>query len=262
MESERGLDTYFIEPEPGANNDELIDQQIEENRQWLQYAIPKAAKGDEAVTSSIVDDYGTSLAESVIHNYFNGFTNEKDDLIQEGRLALLRVIEKYKEGSLPDDFDAYNYCFSSVKNAMSSHLRTEFRHQHPGFSLDLVKKLGLDPIRIESLDQPVTITSSEDSLNTFEGSKSELLPDTRSQSPYQELIVDQILEEIFVYMNQVPPLQQGILTLFLGLTNDGRQHTYEEIAETLHISRAKVGYWVRKQSSELSERLAPLLESK
>ena len=194
------------------------------------------------------------------------------DLVQEGNLGLMRAVDKfqYRRGFKFSTYATW-WIRQAVTRAIADSGRTIRLPVHVIESLNriaaarrgLVGELGRDPtiqelaartripaekvmllIRsgapLASLDAPV----SEDSVF------GEFLPDTGARSPEAPLLEEDTLRRVKLALDSLTPRERLVLEMRYGIVN-AREHTLEEIARRLGVSRERV----RQIEKETMERL-------
>lgn len=178
-----------------------------------------ARQGDKAAQTALIENILPSIriAAAKIKKLYSGIALEKDDLIQEALIGLLRAIETYD----PDTGTLFRtYAQTVLENAM----------------LDYVRKCAAalpDSGAVISLDAPPPGFDPNEGV-TY----ANILPDDYSRNPEQIFIRKETIMEVRTALQRIPDRERTYLHYRYGFLDDVL-HEQNETAAHFHLSLSR-----------------------
>jgi RNA polymerase primary sigma factor len=117
--------------------------------------------------------------------------------------------------------------------------------QETGEEPDIKKLSELLDIDEYKLNQIIRITKKPMSLETPVGSEDDgklgnFIPDTKAESPLSIIMIEDLKAQIENSMDQLTDIEQVVIRMRFGLTEDNSDRTLDEIAKKLNTTRERV----------------------
>jgi RNA polymerase primary sigma factor len=202
------------------------------------------------------------LVANVARQY-QGLNLSREDLMQDGNLGLLRGIDKFdlRRGK-PFGSYAVWWVRHGVRHALATQARTirlpvqqlANRYTLGRASRRLAHTLGREPSEQElaqatgmsqrSISDLLRVSAEPISLETPRSSESEatigdVIADTETQSPNEQISAKQSLVELRVLLDDLTPRERQVVTQRYGLDGED-ERTLEEIGRSLELTRERV----------------------
>ena len=178
-----------------------------------------AREGDKTAEAALIENILPSIriTAAKIKKLYSGIIVEKDDLIQEALIGLLRAIKNYD----PDTGTLFRtYAQTVSENAM----------------LDYVRKCAAalpEAGAIISLDAPPPGSDPDEDI-TY----ADILPDDYSRNPEQIFIRKETIMEVRNALAKIPDREQAYLHYRYGFIDD-ELHEQNETAAHFHLSLSR-----------------------
>jgi len=236
----------------------------------LSYRI---SEGDEAARDRMVRA-NLRLVVNIARAY-TGKGLPLQDLIEEGNLGLLRAVEGF-DPEMNTRFSTYAsyWIKQSIKRALVNSAKTI---RIPAYMVELLTKwrrataklqdelgrtptvqevadeLGLPKKKLRIVKKAIQLYNSSPQSDQSESgwSLGEMVADSRSRAPEDELMDSDNLEHVYEMLDKMAPREASILRMRFGL-DDSEPKTLKEIGETLGLTRERV----RQIESEALSKLA------
>lgn len=183
---------------------------------------------------------GIAARDAIIHGHLHlvlSLTQRypwdlRDDLVQEGNIALLEAVEQY---SFPLDGDFAAYATVAIRHAIVDAMETILPIRVPRTILRAAKKQGtadrLYAMQPTSLDKPSQDDRSVCLADTIPAPSTIVESDQEQHTHASVQTLDALLETL-------PGVTRVVIELRFGLDElDRREHSYAQIADKLGISR-------------------------
>jgi RNA polymerase primary sigma factor len=202
------------------------------------------------------------LVANVARQY-QGLNLSREDLMQDGNLGLLRGIDKFdlRRGK-PFGSYAVWWVRHGVRHALATQARTirlpvqqlANRYTLGRASRRLAHTLGREPSEQElaqatgmsqrSISDLLRVSAEPISLETPRSSESEatigdVIADTETQSPNEQISAKQSLVELRVLLDDLTPRERQVVAQRYGLDGED-ERTLEEIGRSLELTRERV----------------------
>ena len=221
----------------------------------------RVEEGDEEAKNRLYES-NLRLVVSIAKHYV-GKGMQFLDLIQEGNLGLLKVVDKfdYRKGCKFSTYATW-WIRQSITRAIADSSTTiripvhmnENINKLKRTSRELAQRLGKDPTPeqvAEELGMPVTkvreimkysldTVSLESPVGEEEDSHiGDFIQDDSSPSPSDSAAQTLLHEQLMDVLKTLTPREQKVLTLRFGL-EDGRQRTLEEVGREFNVTRERI----------------------
>lgn len=173
-------------------------------------------------------DYLLTLHETLIHHYAKKYVGQElnyDDLIQEGRMAILHAAKKF-DRSKKAKFSTYASYW--IKQAMSRYI-----DQHT--KLLRIPQHQVDQLRKEKKNVHISIQSldfEDDNQKTMQVQSSE-------QNPHQTYVHRVLEDEVKALLNTLQPMHQELLLRYFGFP-PYHQHSLNDLNKHYHIPKKQI----------------------
>jgi RNA polymerase primary sigma factor len=265
--------------------DEADDRNIPVDTSQVELLRQKSSQAEAAKVRLLegVQQYVVKVAKA-----FQGRGVPLEDLIQEGNLGVLKAIEKFQ----PEKGYAFlTYADDWIRQRMSRactdkgslekyHMRMPC---HMYMAIGRVQKhypllhdeLGREPYPDE-LASRAEISSSQAEMalkvlsrstvsldahwanDDSDVSVGEAIADDQATDPLREITEEERRSQVWKAFEQLPTEEQQVLFMRLGLGDDGRKYTQEQVCAALDIKKSKLVTIQRRASNKL--KVAPELQ--
>jgi RNA polymerase primary sigma factor len=204
-----------------------------------------AKSGDEGAIESLIKN-NTGFLRAWANQYstqYAEFGTEDDDLIQEGRLALVEAAQSYDPSM---GYKYLTYAGKSVRNRM-------YRYCMKQHSLFVNRIQVKDKLMIVSLNATV---SKDDHAPLYS-----VTPDTSVELPEQAYIRKEAMLELHEALDGIGDRERGYLLYRYGFL-DNMEHTRIETAEHFRISDSRAEIQEKKSLSTIRHELWVVIPEK
>ena len=267
-------------------NDNLLSPQ-EEKRLFQKLEINP---GDKKTREEIIER-NTGLVHSVaekIKNLYSFFGLELEDLYQEGRIGLMKAIDKFdwKKGYKFSTY-AIPWIRQSVTRFIGNQARTirvpiseitkivrykraerklfqELKRSPTTQEIAKKMKIGVSEVRFleeikkktSSLEEPLRPGNGDDGDNSLIN----VIKDEKTDSPLLRVEKEDLKERVRESLSYLNPREKKILMMRFGL-EDGIRHTLEEVGKVFSITKERIRQIQKKALGKLkmNPRLKELL---
>ena len=233
----------------------------------------KAKKGDNEARKKLINS-NLRLVISIAKNYVNRGLSFLD-LIDEGNIGLLKAINGFRQ---EEGCKLSTYATWWIKQAVTRALTNTARTiRIPTYMADnisklknasailtsklerkpdtdeLAKEMDITAEKVSTIEKalkPANVFSQEITSSDMIWAISEMVADTNTKTPEQELIDDNERESIEKLLSIIDKRAATILRMRYGL-DDGEQKTLQEVGEKLNLTRERVRQIEKKTFREL-----------